>query len=231
EGRAFGVQSLEHTGIRIDPCAAQPVTELARSVNHIGPGAVDQATASGVGRPHWERLFEYGMALVGGLQEQAHEALPILERAIALTPVERRDARGMLLAQLARLAARETRVDDALRWADAAEGELGPHPALDRMRGDALASVWRWEEAAAAYGRLSERAPEDYSAWESLTRALGSLGRDDEALQAASTGLALRPTSEDLLRSQALASRHLAIGNHASLHQAFLTYRHPDNTL
>jgi tetratricopeptide (TPR) repeat protein len=103
----------------------------------------------------------------------------------------------------------EGRADAAAGWLDRAEAEMPGHPAVAFARGSAFARVWRWEEAAGAFAAATAKAADNAGGWAQLAMALGSLGREPEALAAAQRGLALAPRDADLLRVQALALRGL----------------------
>jgi len=93
----------------------------------------------------------------------------------------------MILVQLAQVASRQGRVDDALALIAEARPLLpSPGPAvLDAVAADALSRVWRWQEAIAPARACAERAPANSGAWVALARALGSTGDDLGALDAA----------------------------------------------
>jgi len=135
----------------------------------------------------------------------------------------------MLLALRAELAGRQGRADEAASWADRAEERFGPHPALDRIRGDAFARVWRWEEAEANFARVVEATPLWGEGWRSLAGARGSLMQDEPALEAAAQGLALLPRDEWLLRTQAVALEHLGDPGASDAREAFVGHRRPDD--
>jgi tetratricopeptide (TPR) repeat protein len=104
------------------------------------------------------------------------------------------------------------------------------HPAIAYARGQAFARVWRWSEAADALAAAMAKASANAPGWGQLAIALGSAGREREALTAAQRGLALAPRDADLLRVQALALR--ALGGEAgdverALH-AYDRFRPPD---
>jgi tetratricopeptide (TPR) repeat protein len=143
-------------------------------------------------------------------------------------PPHARRARAMLMALAARVASRQGRAEQAVRWTDRAESVLGPHPALARLRGRAHARVWRWEQAADAFGVAAAGAPRDDKLWRWLARARGSAGDNRPALLAARRGLQLTPRDPGLLRSQSLALRELSSPHHPEARQAFVEHRSPD---
>src|SRR5207253_145331 len=78
-------------------------------------------------------------------------------------------------------------------------------PAIDAIAADALARVWRWDEAARYAEAVTKKAPRNAAAWVMLARARGSKHDDAGALEAARAGLVWSPRDPDLLRSQATA--------------------------
>src|SRR5205814_502454 len=130
----------------LDPCVAQPVTEIARSEVWIGAGWEKRAAKPEA--PAWRRLLEHAFGMSHAVQERLDEARPSLERALAEVTAEgNAEGRGHVLAALAWLEAHEGRTDEALRRIDEAAAVLPGHPALAYLRGEALSLVWRWDEA------------------------------------------------------------------------------------
>jgi tetratricopeptide (TPR) repeat protein len=172
------------------------------------------------------------LGLRHAVQERLHEALPSLEKALAEVEATGtgRD-RAMVLALLGRLAAREGCTADALALLDRADAALPGHPGIDALRGDALAQVWRWREAAVPLARAALAAPRDDRAWTALALALGSSGQDAAAFEAARRGLELRPRDPDLLRLQALSLEALGAPPAAAraAMDAYLECRPPDD--
>lgn len=225
-GRAF-VETSRQLGNRpLDACRPQPITELAEARVWIGAGGEARASSGGASAPRWRRLFDHAMGLVANVQESLDEARPSLEAALEAAPDAR--ARAMVLAQRARLEGRQGRLDAALAELDRAEALIGAHPAIDRLRGDAYAQVWRWRAAAGAYRGASRAAPLDDTRWTDLARALGSAGDDRGALRAARRGLALQPRDESLLRTQYLALEALGIPGAERARDAYVMHRTPD---
>jgi Flp pilus assembly protein TadD len=91
-----------------------------------------------------------------------------------------------------------------------------------------LTRVWRWSEAVAPLQAAAERAPRNRLAHAALAMALGSLGKDREALAAAQRGLAITPRDEALLRVQALSLAALGASDAAAALDAFDRFRAPD---
>ena len=223
-GRAFDAAS-EALGRRVlDACAPQPTTELAEATVWLGEGSDARAPTGGAASaPRWRRHFDHALGLISDVQERLDDARPVLDAALAAAPDDR--ARAQILAQRARLEGRQGRLEHALADVARAEALVGPRPALARLRGDAYAQVWRWPEAAEAYGVAAEGAPEDESRWVDLARALGSAGDEAGALRAANRGLLLAPRDESLLRSRYLA---LDDATREPARHAYLTHRAPD---
>ena len=137
----------------------------------------------------------------------------------------------MILVQLAQVASRQGRVDDALALVAEARPLLpSPGPAaLDAIAADALSRVWRWRDAVAPARACTERAPANFLAWTALARALGSIGDNTAALDAATKGLELAPRDPDLLRSQATALAALHRPEADDALTAYDRFRSPDS--
>jgi hypothetical protein len=216
-GRAFDalVRSLGRPVL--DACAPPPVTVVAEASAVLGGEARS---------PSFDEAYDLGLALAGQVQERLDEARAPLRAALEAATTDRE--RAMALAQLGRLAGRQGRADEALDHLAAAEIAWGEaHPAIDRLRGEAYAQVWRWPEAATAYGAAVDAAPEDDALWARLAQAAGSAGDEATALAAALRGLALRPRHEGLLRSQYLGLEE-DHPRRADARAAYLAHRVPD---
>lgn len=218
-GQAFAKTSKQLNGVALDPCVEQPIIEVSAARETIGRPSASMS-------PLWERRYFHGLALTGALQEYADEARVPLLAALELAPTN--EAKARVLAALAGLDGRQGRTDEAIAWCTKAEALAPGHPALDRLRGLAYANVWRWSDASRELATCVKKVPKDLEAWRLLAVALGSAGRDAEALEAARQGLLLQPREPDLLRVQALSLT--ALGNEAgpALERA-LQYRVPDN--
>lgn len=148
------------------------------------------------------------------MQEKLEETKATLTEAQAALPDDAPTwARAAITYELARVAGRQGRTDEAIATFDKVEALVPGHPAVARAKGEAYAAVWRWEKAAAAFEAATRGAPNDARAWRGLAQALGSLDRRQEALAAAQRGLALEPRDPHLLRSQSLAYSRLAPGS------------------
>jgi tetratricopeptide (TPR) repeat protein len=224
-GAAFTAASKQLNRVALDPCVAQPVIEIARAEARLDTrdARVDGRKAAS---PEWERSYFHGLALSDALQEYADEARAPLERAVALAPDAR--SRAQALLALANLHGRQGRTAAALDTLAQVEPLLPGHPAIDRVRGQALATVWRWSEASDAFAACAQKVPGDLEAWRLLATSLGSAGRDREALAAARQGLKLQPREPDLLRVQALSMAALGDDSGEAFARA-LQYRTPDN--
>ncbi|HEY4244269.1 MAG TPA: multiheme c-type cytochrome [Kofleriaceae bacterium] len=209
--------------VTLDPCATQPVTLIAET--HVQLGADAERSAL---RASWERLYEHGMALTSTVTERLDESRVVLETALPLAPAGK--PRAMVLVQLAVVADKQGRVDDALALIAEARALLpSPGPAaLDAIASDALARVWRWKDAIAPARACTERAPDNAAAWIAYARILASAGDDEGALAAATRGLALSPRDPDLLRSQATALAALHRPEAAAALAAYDRFRSPD---
>ncbi len=224
-GQAFIAGAKGARDVVLDPCRPQPITLIAETQIQIGTGA-----AISHARPAWERSYEHGMALVATVSERLEEARAVLEAALAGAPDAR--ARAMVIVQLAWVASKQGRADDALALvADARKLLPVPGPAvLDAVAADALARVWRWDEAIAPAKACTERAPANSAAWVIYARVLGSVNDNPGALAAASKGLELVPRDPDLLRSQATALAALENPDAPAALAAYERFRSPDNS-
>ncbi|MEZ4359686.1 MAG: multiheme c-type cytochrome [Kofleriaceae bacterium] len=250
QGKAFLRGAVGARDVHLDPCAPQPITLIAQASAQLGAGA-----AAGSPRPAWARLYEHGMGLTSVISERLEEPRQVLEaayqraRALGCASEALSEAQGgareaprqgpgdpacraeaMILTQLAVVAGRQGRTDDALRLLARAQARLtAPYPAaLDAVAADALGRVWRWREAAPYARRAAEAAPGNTSAWTALAKVLASAGDDRGALAAAQRGLALAPRDSDLLRSQATALAALGSPQAAAALAAFDRFRAPD---
>ncbi|MBE7448309.1 MAG: hypothetical protein HS111_05315 [Kofleriaceae bacterium] len=215
--KAFLRQARGLREMHVDPCAPQPVTEIARTTAWLGTGWQAAAAKAGAAaraasaapEAAWERTYEHGMGLIGVISERLDEPRQVLEHALgqlAETPETAR-ARAMLLVQLGSVLGKQGRTDEALAALERARALLPPPgpPVIDTLAADALARVWRWKEAEVHAARATEKAPRNTGAWVMLARVRGSLHDDAGALAAAREGLRWSPRDPDLLRSQATA--------------------------
>lgn len=226
-GRAFDAAARTAGMPSLDACAPEPVVDVA------------SFTSTSITRASWERLYEHALAASHDVQEALGLSEVTAHLALAAAPDDPRIQAAILTLE-ADVLARTGRRDEALAVAARAEALVGSHPAIDRARGHAEAQVWRWAEAADAFGRVALAAPLDTEAQRDHARALGSMARGEETLAATALGLRLFPRDEQLLRSQSLALGDLDAGAHTDAftqlppdtiersRAAFLRYRRPD---
>ncbi|MDQ3341137.1 MAG: hypothetical protein M4D80_38785 [Myxococcota bacterium] len=233
EGAAFIKGAQGARDVALDPCRAQPITLIAQTQIQLGDGAKNVAT-----RAVWERLYEHGMALVATVTERLEESRAVLEAALAQAPDVR--AQAMVKIQLGWVASKQGRVEDALAFVAQSRallaktvkpGDKAPNPpVLDAVAADALARVWRWEEAIAPAKSCTETAPQNSGAWVVYARVLGSVGDNAGALAAATKGLEFAPRDQDLLRTQATALAALKRPEAPEALAAFDRFRSPDQS-
>jgi tetratricopeptide (TPR) repeat protein len=223
------------TGQKLDACAAQPVTEIARYELSLGSAARGDDPRA---RPDHERLWELGIALQHQVQErlpEARDALAAAEAALeqakhgGLEPAEYDAAHARILAALGAVAARQGRVDEALELADRIATLVPAHPYPHLLRGRALAKVWRWEQAVPHLERAFEASPGSPTLAGELAMAYGSAGMHREALAVAAKALPLRPRDATLLRAQALALEALEDPRAEAALEAYFAHREPDD--
>jgi len=198
------------------------------------------SAASGGGASSFARALLHGRALAAGLADDhldaARARLRDALRLLSSAPREGADPenaallRAHVFLQLGRVDGRLGRTGEALRWLARSEDALGaPHPAIDRLRGDALLRVWRFPEALAAYRRVVSAVPRDPSLWRALARAAGSAGDDPAALAAARRGLQGLPRDRDLLRTRALSLSALGLPGAEHARRRWLDHRLSDH--
>lgn len=228
-GKAFVRMTEALTGQKLDACAAQPVTEIARHA--LSLGVADQPDA----RPDHERLWELGIALQHQVQERLPEAREALAAAVValeqagLEPAEYNAAHARILAALGAVAARQGRVDEALELADHIAKLAPAHPYPHLLRGRALAKVWRWEQAVPHLERAFEASPRSPTLAGELAMAYGSAGMHREALAVSAAALPLRPRDATLLRAQALALEALGDPRAEAALETYFAHREPDD--
>ena len=216
----------------VDPCAPLPVTTLAEHrVALVRAGsALRELSPEDAGL-----ALDHGAAWSHALVEEIDRARPSFERALRAldgeTSQPARRMRATALLGLAGVAARQGRIAEMEQWLGAAEEVVPGEPAYSWLRGRALASVWRHEEAIPWLRVAAAGAPYDDRVWSALALASGSAGRHEEALVAAHEALALTPRAPDPLRTQALALRGLGrpdVELRRAL-DAYLEHRSPDH--
>jgi hypothetical protein len=226
-GASFAREVTRRTGGPMDPCVAEPVTEVATSEVQLGTGAAVNPGSM----PTWRRLYDHGLGMLHALQEDVESARPSLERALEVLPPGAERERAMVLDALAEVSIREGRTDEALRRLDEAQALLPDHPAIPHARGAALGNVWRWEQATAPLREAALASPLDDVLWSHLAVAYGSADEPRAALDATTHGLALTPRDADMLRVQALALERLGAPPEdvARARDAFARWRPPDD--
>ena len=85
-----------------------------------------------------------------------------------------------------------------------------------RALGEHLARLDRWDEAQAAFERLLELAPDDYTAHRALAQVFASTGRGTEALAHAERAVSLAPDAERPAAAALLAQVQSMAGKDAS---------------
>ena len=148
--------------------------------------------------PHSRAFTNLGSAYVAA--GRPAEALPPLERALALNPSDYSAQRNRALALLALGRADEAAVIFAALPARE-PGEAAEYFDL----GNAYAREGRFPEAVAAYTRTGTLDPAHFAARANLGNALLAAGRATEAIAAYEAALRLRPSDARLLENLALA--------------------------
>ncbi|WAS92639.1 multiheme c-type cytochrome [Nannocystis punicea] len=224
-GKAYAATTAKWTGERIDACAEQPVTELARAEVWVGAGAPVPTDR----RRDGERLYVRGLGLLHEVQEQVGRAGASFERALALVGEDDADLRAAIVAGLAAVAGQQGRAEAAAKLADDAAALAPGHPAPAWLKGQAYSAVWRWEQAIAPLRSAAEAAPRDPLAHAALALALGSAARPAEAIAVAQRGLKSGARRNyDLLRLQALALADLGGADVQAATASQLEHRPPD---
>ncbi len=183
------------------------------------------------GAPPWCRLYGHALGLLHALQEDVDAARASLERALELVPPGDERARAMLVDAMAEVAIREGRTGEALQLLDETDALAPGHPAIAHARGQALAGVWRWTDAANALEQAASASPLDDILWDHLAIARGAAGDPVAALDASNHALGLGPRDADALRVQSLALEALGAESDevALARAAFERWRPPDN--
>jgi hypothetical protein len=159
-------------------CPERPITEIAR-YDHGPPSQT----------PRWRRFYDHGRALAEWqVQERVGEAIPSLELA--------RDLHGTHAGpwvELARVALRQSRTDDA--WSLLARAEqIDPRsPVPDYLRAMASADVWRFRDTIAPLLRVRQAMPRYPRAIEMLANAIGLEGHHEQALGLLFEGMRIDP--------------------------------------
>jgi hypothetical protein len=235
-GKTFGRVGLKKVARAIDACKAQPITDVARAEVLVNPEAgplLVPARAPETREVAFARRFAYGLGLSHSLQERLDDARLPLGAAFELAQTPRE--RAIVLGAVATVASKQGRTDETFTVAgraDAAAREAGMAPpiAMQRARGEVLASTWRLDEAAPLFLDVASRSPRDDTAWATAAVTFGGAGQSLAALEAVRRGLLVQPRDGDLLRVQSLALAALR-ADARTLHAtetAFLERRTPD---
>ena len=128
-----------------------------------------------------------------------------LESAMKLAPEDIK-----VLSAMAELETEAGATEKALALADKLEAAIGDTDAADTLRGDILMSAGRYPDAASAYRRVFDRAPNNNLAIR-LHRALMSAGKVGEALSVLETWSKAHPTDIGLFKE--LAGAYAGVGN------------------
>ena len=148
--------------------------------------------------PHSRAFTNLGSAYVAA--GRPAEALPPLERALALNPADYSAQRNRALALLAL-----GRADEAAAIFAALPAREPGESAEYFELGNAYAREGKFPEAAAAYTRTATLDPAHFAARANLGNALLAAGRATEAIAAYEAALRLRPSDARLLENLALA--------------------------
>ena len=236
-GKTFGRAGLQKVARALDGCKPQPITDVARAEVLLSPesgvSAAVPARPAETRAVALARRFAYGLGLSHALQERLDDARLPLAAALELAQAPRE--RAMVLGAVAMVAAKQGRTDETFTVAgsaDAAAHEAGMAPpvAMQRARGEVLASTWRLDEAAPLFLDVASRSPRDDTAWATAAVTFGGAGEPLAALEALRRGLGVQPRDGDMLRVQALAlaGLHADARTLQATEAAFLERRTPD---
>lgn len=164
---------------------------------------IDRAIAAGdpaAVRPHYRVLAAaadvppallYRLAMLEAGIGEAATAVRLLESARRLAPND-----PDVLANLGQLRLGLGDAVGALSCLDALPAQAQAHPAIARLRGDALSETGRPAEAAEAYRAGLKRTPRDPALHANLGAACRALGQWQDAVRHLETALALAPSVE-----------------------------------
>ncbi|MFO0563364.1 MAG: multiheme c-type cytochrome [Polyangiales bacterium] len=159
-------------------CPERPTTVVAQ---------YDNAPPEGTAR--WRRFYDHGRALgEGQVQERVGEALPSLEIARNL-----HGSHAGPWTELARVAIRQSRTEDA--WSLLARAEqIDPRsPVPNYLRAMASAEVWHFDDTIEPLLRVRAAMPRYPRAIEMLANAVGLAGQHEQALSLLFEGMRLDP--------------------------------------
>lgn len=211
-------RSENYPPVRFDACSAQPITEIAST----------RTVSNDKGAGDFDRQYNLGLALLHETRDRLQEAEAPLRRSLAIALSEENVSNQQKAKHgLATMEARLGRVDSALALTED-NPDLGS-AANWAIRGDALGTVWRWDDAAAQYAIACAKASGNSNLWQKYAIALSSAGHARRALAASTAGLKLDPVNPDLLRIQALAYKAISHPQAKAAMQTYLQYRGTDN--
>lgn len=202
EDQAFQQGALKFRGFKGDPCAPQPIIEIADTTIELE----NPTTAT----PEWIRQYQRGQGLAHHVSESLDEASSaFLETLKLLGPDGDPRSRAKTHFELGRVYGRQGRVQDAMDQYNHAEALVGEHAAIHFGRGDANHRAFRFNEAVKWYTAASKLVDDD-RIWRELAIAAGSMVDSQTAYEAARRGLLIEPRDAHLLQNQLLALRELS---------------------
>ncbi len=208
-------------------CPPQPVTVVASVTSVVGESTHTDPPGDSI--PRWRRYYDHGRAIAeSDVQEAVDDARGDLTAVVAMAPTQ---PEGYF--ELARVAMREGRTDEALRWLDAVSQHGGDTAAGYFLRAEAMGDVWRWDETVVSAQRAFELRPRSLRIMEALANGLGIAGRHADALRVIQSGLAIDPERAQLQNLQAMELEALGAPRDqtAQAREAYLRYRvHDDAT-
>jgi tetratricopeptide (TPR) repeat protein len=206
----------------VDACVEQPTTVLSEDT--LVPSEASQ------GDPSPRQLWRYAEGLSDGLQEELGDVLKLIELQRSELALSEEESARLKLTEGA-VRARLGQTDRAMAIFDEVEAVFDV-PSVDYQRFQALARVWRWEEAAVSAAAVTDALPGAELGWIALSRAQASLGEDAAALAAATRGLRIQPRSPEMLRTQYTTTRKLFDSDDARIevaHRAFRRFRRDED--
>lgn len=205
------------------PVAGGGAADGGRSGRFGDAGAGGAVGPTGDGEDEWIRYNDYGIGLL--LEGNTRDAALAFSRVAELEPGR---VDGPL--NLARVAVQDGNLAEAYRQLRLAERVRPADARVAWVWGNARQEEGRYEEAAAAYGRVLEEFPEDRAAWRNLGRTLYLAGRQQEALDALDRVLAIDPEDRVAHYHRMLALRALGREREAAAAEAAYRYYQVDET-
>ena len=215
---------LEPPPIEIAAATRRLVLSSRTEASAAEPSAANAGTSGrNSGEPLWQRYLDHGLGLADGLVDQASDAQPSLQRAVALAPEQPEPLLG-----LGRLALALGQTDEVLRVCEQASRRRPDHPAALWLPALALYRTYRFTEARPYLERLVGLLPNDRNVLTLLARVRGLVGEPKAALDAADRLLQIDAESEDGHHQRLLALRELDRQAEAQkAEQSYLYYRRP----